>query len=400
MSRQIVHFHVGRSSHALFREQLRAAPEGFTYRSPHPQLDGDGAAATRGIAAHGRTMDWLREHGERAAIRSLSYAGFVRRARIQPLPGSVLVHSAQFLVRDCPLPYVVDFECLEAFALYQRVALRRPWARDRLRRALANPNLRFLLPWSEAARRGLQSALGPSTAVGPAERTVTVLPAIHPIAERPRARERGPLRVLFVGTAFLAKGGVEAMRAVERVRATHDVSLDMVSDVPDRWREEVWRSPGVTLHRWPAGGDVVRGLFERSDVLLFPSHMDTLGFVMLEAMAHGMPVLAARHFATPEIVEHEVSGLLCTGENLLYGEDGLCRFERTLPPPRCFRRALAAPSDAYLDRLVGALARLAEDRGLHERLAAGALERVRAGPLSVARRREALGRVYRQALAG
>jgi glycosyltransferase involved in cell wall biosynthesis len=172
----------------------------------------------------------------------------------------------------------------------------------------------------------------------------------------------------------------------------------MVSDVPDPWREELARSEGVTLHRWPAGEEVVRGLFERSDVLLFPSHMDTLGFVMLEAMAHGMPVLAARHFATPEIVEHDVSGLLFAGENLLYGEDGLCRFERTLPPPRSFRRALAAPSDAYVEELAGHLARVAEDRGLHERLAAGAFERVRDGPLSVGRRREALGEVYRQAL--
>jgi glycosyltransferase involved in cell wall biosynthesis len=397
MSEQIVHFHVGRSTHALFREQLQAVPDGFAYRSPHPNLDGDGAA-TRGIAAHGRRWDWLREHAERTAIRSLSHAGFVRRTRVRSLPGAELVHSAQFLLRDCALPYVVDFECVEAFVLYQRVALHRRWARAQLRRALTDRRLRFLLPWSEAARRGLQSALGLSSAAQLAERTVTVLPAIRPIAERPRVREPGQLRVLFIGTAFLAKGGVEAIRAVKRVRDTHDVRLDMVSHVPDLWREELARAEGVTLHSWPAGGEVMKGLFERSDVLLFPSHMDTLGFVMLEAMAHGMPVLAARHFATPEIVEHEVSGLLFAGENTLYGEDGLCRFERTLPPPRSFRQALAAPSEAYVERLADSLARLAEDRGLHERLAAGAFERVCDGPLSVARRREVLGQVYRQAL--
>jgi glycosyltransferase involved in cell wall biosynthesis len=398
MSEQIVLFYVGNSNHALFREQLRAIPDGYVYRSPNSEQDG-GGAATRGIAAHGRRMDWLLKHGERAAIRSLSYGGFVRRTRLQLPPKISLVHSAQFLLRDWELPYVVDFECIEAFVLYQRIALRRPWARARLTSALIDPRLRLLLPWSEAARRGLQSALGPSIARRLADRTVTVLPAIHPVAERPRMREPGPLRVLFVGTAFLAKGGVEAVRAVERVRATHDVSLDIVSDVPDLWGEEVGRLRGVTLHSWPAGGDIVRSLFGRSDVLLFPSHMDTLGFVMLEAMANGMPVLAARHFATPEIVEHDVSGLLCSGENALYGDDGLCRFDHTLPPPRTFRQALVAPSDAYIDRLAGSLARLAEDRGLHERLASGALERVREGPLSVARRREALGHVYRQALA-
>jgi glycosyltransferase involved in cell wall biosynthesis len=399
MGQRVVHFHVGRSAHAFFREQIQAVPAGFAYRTAHDEL-WTGGAATRRLAAQGQRLRWLRARAEWASIRSLSYAGFVRRARVMPLPGAALVHSAQILLRDCELPYVVDFECVEAFVLYQRVALRRPWARAQLTRALTDPRLRFLLPWSEASRRGIESALGPACAARLAERTVTVLPAIRAIADRPRRRERGPLRVLFIGTAFLGKGGVEAIRAVQRVRATHEVCLDILSDVPDRRREELARAQGVTLHSWPATGEVVRGLFERSDVLLFPSHMDTLGFVMLEAMAHGMPVLAARHFATPEIVEHDVSGLLFAGENPLYGEDGLCRFEHTLPPPRSFRRALAQPSEAYVDAISNEIARLAEDRDLHARLADGALQRVRTGPLSVGRRRDTLARIYRQALSG
>jgi glycosyltransferase involved in cell wall biosynthesis len=121
--------------------------------------------------------------------------------------------------------------------------------------------------------------------------------------------------------------------------------------------------------------------------------------VMLEAMAHGMPVLAGAHFAVPEIVAHDVSGLVFPGENLLYGEDGLCAFDRTLPPPRSFSRALARPSQAYVERIAAELARVAEDSDLHQRLAAGAFERVRSGPLSLGRRRDALGHVYRLALA-
>lgn len=394
MAERTVLFHVGHSTHALFREQLRAAPAGFAYRTTDPERE-EAAAATRRIAAQDRRSDRLRRGAEWAAIRSLSQAGFVRARRVGPPPGTALVHSAQFLLADSPLPYVVDFECIEAFTLYQRVALGRPWARSRLSRAFEDQRLRFLLPWSDAARRGLQAALGSDVASRLAPKVETVLPAIRPVAGRPREREPGaPLRVLFIGTAFLAKGGAEALDALARVRETHDVRLDMVSDVPGRWHERVARADGLTLHSWPAGREVVQSLFERSDALLFPSHMDTLGFVMLEAMAHGMPVLAARHFATPEIVEHDVSGLLFAGENGLYGEDGLCRFPRTLPPPRAFRAALAHPSEAYVERIARCLARLAEDDALHGRLAAGAFERARSGPLSIERRRAALGRIY------
>ena len=155
----------------------------------------------------------------------------------------------------------------------------------------------------------------------------------------------------------------------------------------------------MTVHAWPAPAERVASLFAGSHLLIFPSHMDTFGFVVLEAMSQGMPVLSTSHFAVPELVQHDVSGLLVEGENLLYGEDGLCRFPHTLPPPSAFRRALASPSAAYVERLAGALARLAEERNLHERLAAGAYASVTEGHLSVGRRREALGRVYRDALA-
>src|SRR6202035_5791418 len=154
--------------------------------------------------------------------------------------------------------------------------------------------------------------------------------------------------------------GVEAVRAMRRVRSSHDVVLDLVSDVPPRWRREIEGATGITVHPWPAPATQVKRLFEEAHLLLFPSHMDTLGFVMLEAMAHGVPVLATRHFAVPELVEDEVSGIVVAGENLLYGDDGLCRFAHTVPPPRAFRRALASPSEAYVSRLAGALAQLAE----------------------------------------
>ncbi len=51
-----------------------------------------------------------------------------------------------------------------------------------------------------------------------------------------------------------------------------------------------------------------------------------------------------------------------------------------------------------MNRLADALARVAEESGLHERLAAGALARVVDGPLSMGARRAALSRVYRRAV--
>jgi glycosyltransferase involved in cell wall biosynthesis len=380
----------------LYREQMQAVPPGFSYEAGHPDLERAGAP-TRLIAGSAARFAKARERAETAAIRTFAAAGLIRRAKPAPGPDARLVHSAEQLLRDTALPWVVDFEAVECFALYQRATFRRPWAMRRVVATLADDRCRALLPWSEAARRGLETTLGPAGMAAVGAKVTTVLPGIRALADAPRRRAGSALRVLFIGTRFFQKGAVEAVQALERVRATHDVRLDLVSFVPPEWAARLAGTAGVTVHR-PGGQEVVERLYGEADVLLFPSHMDTFGWVVMESMARGVPVLAPDYHAMPELVEHERSGLLFAAEHAMYGPDGRSRFPYQLPPPGRYLDALAHPGTAYVDGIAATLARVAEEPGLHERLADGALARVRSGPLSIERRREQLARVYADAL--
>jgi glycosyltransferase involved in cell wall biosynthesis len=335
-----------------------------------------------------------------AAVATLAAGGYVRKVRLHPPRQTQLIHSVQFLVRRPPVPYVVDFEDIHVFCFYQRAAMRRPWARARLLAALRDERCRYILPWTDAARRGALAVLGDEAASELGGRMVTVLPAVRATTDRPRRRGNGPLRILFVGGSFLFKGGPEAVAAVARLRSTHPVELDLVTFVPENWRRRLPNGGYVRLHS-KLRTSQLRELFASAHVLLFPTHVDTLGFVSLEAMAGAMPVIAADHFALPEIVEHEVSGLLFPHENSLYRSDQLFRYSWFLPghPPRRFLRDLSSPSETYIDGIAAQLAMVAEDAHLYETLSSGALERVRTGPLSPNRRREKLARIYSDALA-
>ena len=393
----LVQLHFGRFVHPVYREQLHAVPPGFRYVWRHPALD-DATTPTKRVLEENAVLTTARQLSERAALRALSRAGYVHRVHAESMPGAALIHSGERLLWRSPLPYVLDFEHVELFVLYQRIALDRPWARRSLWQALTDERLRSLLPWSDAARRSVLHALGPRAEAALGPRMEVVYPAIRAAVDGPRSGVgAGPLRLLFVGTSFYEKGGVEAIRAVQRLSATHDVHLDLLSYVPDEWRALVAGDTAITLHA-PGGHDVVQRLYRQADAMLFPSHMDTFGYVVLEAMAHALPVVAPRHLALTELVAEDESGLLFEAENTLYGEDTACRFPSTLPPPRRFREALRAPSDAYVDGVAAALARLAEDRALRERLSAGALEQVRSGIFSVQRRQGALRRIYASAL--
>jgi sulfoquinovosyltransferase len=55
--------------------------------------------------------------------------------------------------------------------------------------------------------------------------------------------------------------------------------------------------------------------FASADVFVFPSDSETLGFVVLEAMASGLAVVAARAGGVPSLIDDNRTGYLCAPGN-------------------------------------------------------------------------------------
>jgi glycosyltransferase involved in cell wall biosynthesis len=58
------------------------------------------------------------------------------------------------------------------------------------------------------------------------------------------------------------------------------------------------------------GGTTLADAFASADAFIFPSRTETLGLVLLEAMAAGCPVVAAASGGIPDIVQNGVNGYL------------------------------------------------------------------------------------------
>lgn len=57
-------------------------------------------------------------------------------------------------------------------------------------------------------------------------------------------------------------------------------------------------------------GNALREMYRKNDVFVTASTMETLGMSILEALASGIPVIAAKKYAVPDIVKDETNGYL------------------------------------------------------------------------------------------
>ena len=124
------------------------------------------------------------------------------------------------------------------------------------------------------------------------------------------------------------------------LRAIPEARLALVGDGPARRELEVAFAGLPAAFSGTRRGEELTAAYASADALVFPSTTETLGLAMLEALASGLPVVAARAGAAHEVVEDGVNGLLYD------------------------------PGDR--DALIETVRRILEDEGLRDRLREGA----------------------------
>jgi len=108
--------------------------------------------------------------------------------------------------------------------------------------------------------------------------------------------------------------------------------------------------------------DVGRCL-QAADIFLFPTRFEGFPFAVLEAMAQGAPVVSSRSTSIPEVIEHQVHGLLFRPEDscdLLETLRGALRSPETmrLMAQRAMQRVRAFSQQAMLDHTLSILQHL------------------------------------------
>jgi glycosyltransferase involved in cell wall biosynthesis len=112
--------------------------------------------------------------------------------------------------------------------------------------------------------------------------------------------------LLFVGRLAKEK---EVSELVAAVRGVDGVALAIVGDGPLRSHLEAEFAGTPTTFLGILRGQDLASAYASADMFVFPSRTETLGLVLLEAHAAGLPIVAADSAAARDLVRHGVDGL-------------------------------------------------------------------------------------------
>jgi len=122
-------------------------------------------------------------------------------------------------------------------------------------------------------------------------------------------------------------GRLSAEKQIERIKPVleeiPDACLALVGDGPYRSQlEKIFENTQTNFIGYLAGEELASA-YASGDIFLFPSSTETLGLVLLEAMAAGCPVIGANKGGIPDIINDGVNGCLYNPEGDDEGKSSL-----------------------------------------------------------------------------
>ena len=113
---------------------------------------------------------------------------------------------------------------------------------------------------------------------------------------------------------LLYVGRLGAEKEIEQIKpvlaSIPGARLAIVGDGPHRSNLEAYFAGTPTHFVGYLGGENLAAAYAVADAFIFPSRTETLGLVLLEAMAAGCPVIAARSGGIPDLVTNGQNGYL------------------------------------------------------------------------------------------
>lgn len=316
-----------------------------------------------------------------------------------------LIHTQGGVIPLNKRPHVITIEHSSSFFSLDDDRFFQERSKKILLRFLERNECKSILSYSEATKKSLIHALGQDS-----EKVMNKIEVLYPafdlncvksVMKNPSVSEK--LRLLFISRHFFDDGGRELIKAFKVLAKKYDMTLTIITNPPphhiskfENFIKSIKNDKIRIIKGFLPRARLFEEYFSNSDIFVLPSYIHFFGFVFLEAMAFGLPLIGTNIYSMPEIIEENVNGFTVTPP--------ISCFDTNLMKPKKhlenYRRYVLLDSywEAVVDQLIDTISLLAEDETLRRRMGEASRRMVEKGKFSIIERNKKLSKIYQEAL--
>lgn len=315
-----------------------------------------------------------------------------------------LIHTTSGVIPLNRKPFVVSVEYYSSFVGLQhdKAIMGNYWKNTK--KYLSAENCKKIMPFSEASKKSIINAFKPSSSDF-LDKLDVLYPAIK-LNYCNRSFDHKKIRILHIGGGFFEKGGRELFQAVEIINNEYgfDIELCSITNAPSHYQEHFKKFINIyknkknfTIIENKLPRDIlIRDYYSKADIFVLPSYGDFFGYVFLEAMSTGLPLIGTDVFAIPEIIEDGVNGFLVKAPMTPYKENYLRKNSEEVN--NYLNKVVYGEFPDLVNDLVKKLLILIESPDIRYRMSLKNYDVVKKGKFSIIARNNKLKRIYNEAL--
>lgn len=282
-----------------------------------------------------------------------------------------LIHCAHCLSLN-KKPWVTDIEYPGQFW----VSSNKTKGKKRIKKLLMSKNCKKILAWTEWTKKEILKMFPEMKDKIEIITYAISLPKI-------KKKKRKEITLTFISRRFLFKGGLHAVEIIDRLTKKHaNVYGIIVSDIPKEILNKYSANKKIQFFDILPYDKIMNKIFPETDIFVYPSYTDTFGFLMVEALSFGVPVITVGGQTRREIIEDRKTGFIIDEPKNLNIKS---------------LKNLKDYSD-IINELEKKTELLIKNKNLREKMSKNAIKEIRNGKFSIMKRNKKLKRIYKEAL--
>lgn len=281
-----------------------------------------------------------------------------------------LIHCAHCLSLN-KTPWVADFESWWQMWVSGRD---RKKGKEIVYRRLKSKECKKIIAWTPEAKKEIENIFP-----GIKEK-IEVVTFAWPLRKLKKKNKKNKV-ILFVSRYFYNKGGLHTLEVFDRItKKNKDVEAIFVSDVPNKIKEKYEKNKKIKIYGLLPYSKMVDEIFPSADIFVYPGYSDTFGFVFVDALSFGLPIVTVDGFSRKYIVDEGKTGFVIGSRKEID------------------RESIGKNEEVIIKELEKKTLFLLKNDKIREKMSQNCIEEVKNGKFSINRRNEKLRKIYEDAL--